>query len=100
MNTNRTAEKLKELRGARSLREVSSAVGISISALGMYETGKRIPRDNIKLRIANFYGRSIEDIFFREKYHNLCILTHNKFTNRKIASKLYVRKEITRWKME
>lgn len=65
MNTNRTAEKLKELRGARSLREVSSAVGISISALGMYETGKRIPRDNIKLRIANFYGRSIEDIFFR-----------------------------------
>lgn len=65
MNPNRTAEILKELRGSRSLREVSSAVGISISALGMYETGKRIPRDNIKLRIANFYGRSIEDIFFR-----------------------------------
>lgn len=64
MNTRKIAEKLKELRGKRSLEEVSKALGISRSALGMYESGKRIPRDEIKVRISRFYQKTVEDIFF------------------------------------
>ena len=60
------AIRLKDLRGNRSKEDVASAVGISYSALSMYEQGKRIPRDDIKLKLAQYYGSSVEDIFFTD----------------------------------
>lgn len=57
-------EKLIHLRGDRTQKEVSKAIGISTSTLGMYETGERIPRDEIKKKIAKYYGVSIEYLFF------------------------------------
>lgn len=57
-------ERLKELRGSRSQAEVANALDISISALSMYENGERIPRDNVKIRIANYYKKPIHKIFF------------------------------------
>lgn len=56
-------EKLITLRGERSQEEVAKALGISISALSMYEQGNRIPRDEVKIRMAEYYGISIEDLF-------------------------------------
>lgn len=56
-------KKLIELRGERSQEEVSKALGISVSALSMYEQGNRIPRDEVKIRMANYYGITIEDLF-------------------------------------
>lgn len=56
-------KKLIELRGERSRDEVSKALGISVSALSMYEQGNRIPRDEVKIRMANYYGITIEDLF-------------------------------------
>ena len=53
-------EKLIALRGERSQEEVAKALGISISALSMYEQGNRIPRDEVKIRMAEYYGISIE----------------------------------------
>lgn len=44
--------------------EVAEACGISRSALTMYETGARIPRDEVKVRLAKFYGDTVENIFF------------------------------------
>ena len=58
------AERIKEARGDRSRKEVCEAVGISVNALMMYENGKRIPRDEIKVKLARLYGRSIEELFF------------------------------------
>ena len=58
------ADKLVKLRGSRTLDEVATALKISKSALSMYENGARIPRDEIKVRIANYYRRSIPFIFF------------------------------------
>ena len=58
------AERIKEARGSRSRKEVCEAVGISVNALMMYENGKRIPRDEIKVKLARLYGRSIEELFF------------------------------------
>ncbi len=56
--------RLKELRGNKTLKEVAEAVGISISALGMYETGRRIPNDNIKMALAKHFNTSVDVIFF------------------------------------
>ncbi len=59
--------KLRELRGDRSQAEVAKALMISDSALSAYETGERVPRDDVKRRIAKFYGKTVGEIFFDEK---------------------------------
>ena len=64
MNTESMATKLKELRGDLPKETVSKAVGVSISALTMYERGERIPRDGVKVKLAKFFGKSVEYIFF------------------------------------
>ena len=51
---NSTGQILKRLRGNTSREVVAGAVGISVSALGMYEQGRRIPRDEVKVRLARF----------------------------------------------
>lgn len=60
------AENLRKLRGNRTQEEVAKALEISISALSMYERGERVPRDEVKLRIADYYGRSVQYIFFKQ----------------------------------
>ncbi len=64
MDTKIMAEKLRKLRGNRSRQEVADACGISVSALAMYEAGERVPRDEIKIKLAGYYNRSINYIFF------------------------------------
>ena len=57
---------LKKFRKARNLtqEEVAKAIGISVSALSSYECGDRMPRDHIKIEIAHYYNKSVEEIFF------------------------------------
>lgn len=62
-----TAEKLVAARGAIPRKTVCEAVGIALSTLSMYENGERIPRDRIKLKLANFYQKDIKELFFEEK---------------------------------
>jgi putative transcriptional regulator len=64
LNKEKIAEILVALRGDRSREEVAKALGISVSALQMYENAKRVPKDEIKLKIANYYGVPVESIFF------------------------------------
>ena len=59
-------KELKKLRGSKTIQEVSEALGISPSTLGMYEIGERVPRDNIKITIANYYGKTVQEIFFAD----------------------------------
>ncbi len=56
--------KLKELRGEKNRDSVALALGISSSALGMYENNLRVPRDDIKKKIADFYGVTVQYLFF------------------------------------
>ena len=58
------AVRLKKARGRTPRKEVCEAVDISLSALMMYENGKRVPRDAIKMRLARFYNKSIEELFY------------------------------------
>lgn len=55
---------LMKLRGDRTQREVATALDISEPAIRHYESGKRIPKDNIKIKIASYYGKKVDEIFF------------------------------------
>lgn len=56
--------RLRELRGIRPRTKVAALMGISYSALCKFETGDRIPNDDMKQRIADFYGKSVQQLFF------------------------------------
>lgn len=64
MDKKRVAEQLVSLRGDQKQEVVAAAVGISRSALAMYERGKRVPRDEIKVRLAKYYHTSVQAVFF------------------------------------
>lgn len=66
ISSKKIGERLIKLRGERTQEEVANAVNISISAIGMYERGERIPRDEIKVRLAKFYKKSVQSIFFAD----------------------------------
>ena len=70
MNRYIIANRLVSLRGRRSQEEVANAIGISSSALSMYENGERIPRDEIKIKLAEYYETSVEQIFFSQNDTN------------------------------
>lgn len=57
-------KELERLRGNRDLKTVAEAVEISISALSMYESGERVPRDDIKIALAEYYGTTVGALFF------------------------------------
>lgn len=60
----KVAERLIELRGTISREEVAKAIGVSVSAISMYENGERIPRDDIKIKLSRYYNRTVQEIFF------------------------------------
>lgn len=65
INVNAMSDTLRRLRGKKSQTRVAKNIGISPSALSMYERGERIPRDEIKIKLAEFYGKTVQYIFFR-----------------------------------
>ena len=58
--------KLKKLRGRKSKSEVASAIGVSESAYTKYESGERNPKDSVKIKIAEYYKKSVGSIFFAD----------------------------------
>lgn len=57
-------EKLRKLRGERSQDEMAKELGITKSSLAMYERNERVPRDEVKIRIAEYFGKSVQELFF------------------------------------
>lgn len=58
------AERLRKARGMETRKSVCKAVGISVSALGMYEQGRRFPgRDTMK-KLAEHYRTTVQALFF------------------------------------
>ncbi len=64
MNLRRIAENLKRIRGTRSKAEMASLLGVTVSAVGNYENGLRIPRDETKLKYADIAGKTVDEIFY------------------------------------
>lgn len=68
MSAVENGKRMRALRGERTIREMANAIGISESALRMYETGERNPRDDVKVAIAKAYGASVRVIFYPEDH--------------------------------
>lgn len=60
---------LRKLRGERSQTQVATELGITKSSWAMYERGERVPRDEVKIKIANYFGVSVQEIFFGNQEH-------------------------------
>ena len=71
MGNETIGQRLKALRTEKkkTLNEVAGALNISPSALSMYECDQRVPRDNIKIAIADYYKKPIGKIFFVRNTH-------------------------------
>ena len=59
-----TGQKLRKLRGDKSIAETAEAMGIPASTLSMYERDERTPRDSMKVKIAKFYKTTVDYLFF------------------------------------
>lgn len=57
---------LRRLRGDATREELAQAVGVTPSAIAMYELGERMPRDEVKVALANHFGISVGALFFDE----------------------------------
>lgn len=60
----RVGKKLRKLRGDTPVPEVAKAWGVDVSTVYYYEAGRMTPKDDVKIRIAKYFGKSIEEIFF------------------------------------
>ena len=58
------AQKLKALRGDKSQKKVADDLGITSMAISLYESGERIPRDEMKERLAAYYKISVQELFY------------------------------------
>ena len=57
-------ERLKKLRGNRSMTEVAKAIGVTRSSYVKYERNERHPRHEVMFRIAQYYETTVDAIFF------------------------------------
>ena len=64
MDKVKIAQKLRELRGEKSREDVAINCGVTAQAISMYETGARIPSDDVKIKLARFFNSSVQEIFF------------------------------------
>lgn len=64
MDKVKIANTLRNLRGNKRREEVAIACEVSANAISMYENGARIPADDIKVKLARYYGKTVQDIFY------------------------------------
>ena len=64
LNTRKIRENLISLRGIRTQKEIAEAIGICQSTYAMYEIGQRVPSDENKKKLADFFDTTVQAIFF------------------------------------
>ena len=71
MENNYISDNLRYLRTKKGVTqtEVAKALGIPTTTYNAYETGQNVPRDEMKRKIAEYYGRSVQFIFFKRIAH-------------------------------
>ncbi len=80
--------KLKELRGDRSQEEMSNAIGITKSSWAMYERNERVPRDEVKVKIAKYFGKTVQEIFLAAASTNSALRRGGVTTDKSIWRRL------------
>lgn len=67
MDTEAIGRRLRELRGDRPQKEVADAVGVTPMSISYYESGQKVPGDDVKIALAEFFGKTVEQIFFTKE---------------------------------
>ena len=72
MKDNYIAENLKYLRKKKgsSQTELAKALGLPPTTYNAYETGQNVPRDKVKIAIADYYGLTVGYIFYKQIAHS------------------------------
>lgn len=63
-------DRLKDLRGEKTLQEVAQDLGLSRATLGYYESGERKPDIEILIKIANYYNVSSDYLLGLSDYQS------------------------------
>lgn len=60
--------KLADLRKQKGISqtELAEELGLTRASISYYEKGERIPSDENKVKMANFFGKSVQEIFFEQ----------------------------------
>lgn len=58
-------DRLRQLRGSRTQKEVAEAINVSEMSISLWERGERVPSDDLKIKIAAYYKKSVQSIFFK-----------------------------------
>ena len=68
VNVARTAQMLANLRTMNDMSQaqVAAEIGVSQSAVASYETGRRVPRDEVKVAYSRLFGVPVGKIFYGE----------------------------------
>lgn len=64
MDAKQIGDKLRRLRGNRTIQAVSDDTGLGWSTICMYELGRRIPDDDNKLVLAKYYNITVQELFY------------------------------------
>lgn len=65
-NKKAVGERLRKLRGTRSRSDVADALDVTVQAIWLWESGQRMPGDSMKIKIADYYRRSVANIFYKD----------------------------------
>lgn len=73
MDAKLVGKRIKNLRQEKKMsqQEFADAINVACSTVSMYESGERIPRDQIKLAIANLFGVTVDYLFFGVGTHEM-----------------------------
>jgi putative transcriptional regulator len=64
---------LIKLRGDKSRQTIAKELNITPQMLGAIERGDRTPSLPLAKRIADYYGMSVDEVFFSKKRNNSCL---------------------------
>ena len=48
----------------RTQADVAKAVGVKQVQISPYESGRSMPRDDVKKALADYFGKTVDEIFF------------------------------------
>ena len=87
MQSKKYAKNLRKLRGKVSRQVVATAIGVTRSAIAMYEQGQRVPKDDIKVKLARYYNTTVEAIFYTSRVNNKLTNKEEQMENIRTALK-------------
>ena len=72
MNAKEIGNRIRDLReeAGQSKRFLAKAIGVSYTSACAYEYGERVPSDDVKIRMARHFGKTVSEIFFPDDNHD------------------------------